>query len=79
MLNITAKFFNLNNIIVNKEKLVLLVNNPKKNNNKEFYKKKKEISFGNFVIKIKLLYFKKSVRFFRVWISIKKNKKFIIN
>ena len=78
MLEIASEFFELNDIIVNKEKSVLLVNNQKENK-KEFYNNVINLAFRNTEIIIKPLAPEESVRFLGVWINAKDDRKFVIN
>ena len=77
-LTIAQEFYELNGILVNKEKSVLMVINPRKDHVKD-YDIPLQLVFGNNTINIKPLQPKESTRFLGMWVNAQGDKEFVRN
>ncbi|CAJ0825551.1 9435_t:CDS:2, partial [Entrophospora sp. SA101] len=75
ILSIADSFYQLNNIMVNKQKSELLVKIP---NNKDIYNNEVDLNFGNEQIKIQPKKYSESIRILGIWMNLGKKRNFII-
>jgi endonuclease/exonuclease/phosphatase family metal-dependent hydrolase len=75
ILSIADGFYQLNNIMVNKQKSELLVKIP---NNKDIYNNEVSLNFGNEQIKIQPKKYTESIRILGIWMNLGKKRNFII-
>ena len=75
ILFIADGFYQLNNIMINKQKSELLVKIPK---NKNIYNNEVDLNFGNEQIKIQPKKYSESIRILGIWMNLGKKRNFII-